>query len=167
MTKAILKYLLSLGILLLSVYSNLYAHTPQECICHSSKKTLTKSEHTSFGNVKNSQAHIIKATFSVTENESCKLIAAEVEEEKHEWISFKKYLAYSNYFTSFFYALAFGYFCYLLKKRLPLGKHSLYFSTHKWFLIFRVFRVWFKSQIFGKLKLPNLSLFYFLLPCLV
>jgi hypothetical protein len=145
MTKASAKYLLSLFILLLSVYGNLYAHTNQECNCYSSKRTLVGSEQASFGALHNNQAQFIKATLSVTENENCKIVAAEIEEEKHEWISFKKYLAYSNYFTTVFYALAFGYFCYLLKKRLPSCKHSIYFSSCKWYLRFRVIRIWFNT----------------------
>ncbi|PSR54760.1 hypothetical protein AHMF7605_15230 [Adhaeribacter arboris] len=125
----------------MSVYGQLYAHTFQECICHSSKRTLLKSEHASFGTVQNSQTKIIKATFSGTENENCKLVASEIEEEKHEWTSLKKFLANSNYFTTLFYTLAFGYSGLFLKNHLPSCKHSIYFSAYKWYLLFRVIRI--------------------------
>ncbi|KAA5546772.1 hypothetical protein [Adhaeribacter rhizoryzae] len=141
MTKAALKYFLSLGILLLSVYGNLYAHGNKVCNCHSFKSTLVSAEQSRFSAGQNTQFQSIKATLSVTESENCKIIAAEIEEEKHEWISFKKYLAQSNYFTTLFYVLAFGYFSLFIKKCLDSFKHALYFSTIKWFLLFRVIRI--------------------------
>ena len=142
MTKALLKHLLCLSILLLSVYGNLYAHTYQEGIIHSSKRAFVRNEHASLGTLQNGQTHILKATLSATEQEKFKIVAAEIEEEKHEWISFKKYLENSNYFTTVFYALAFGYICLFFKKRLPSCKYFLYFSSYKWYLLFRAFRIW-------------------------
>ncbi|QNF35146.1 hypothetical protein HUW51_21390 [Adhaeribacter swui] len=141
MTKALLKYILSLGILLLSVYGNLYARSYQECICHSSQKSVVKSEQTSLGTTSDFHSLIVKARLFGTESESCKMVASEIEEEKHEWISFKKFLAHNNYFTSLFYILAFGYFALFFKKRLPTCKHSVYFAAYKWFLLFRVIRI--------------------------
>jgi len=167
MTKAALKYFLSLGILLLSVYGNLYAANNKGCYCHSVKSTLVKSEQSRFSSGQDSPFQHIKATLSGTESESCKIVAAEIEEEKHEWISFKKFLAQSDYFTTLFYALAFGYFGLFLKKSLTSFKHSLYFSTIKWFLLFRVIRIWFKPHVAGNLTLPNHSLFYFYNPASV
>ena len=145
MLKAFIRNFLSLSILLLSVYSNLYAHTFKECICHSSKRTLIKSEHVRFGDAKSTQTKIIRATLSGTENEKCKLVAAEIEEEKQEWLSFKKFLANSNYFSSLFSALVFGFCCLILQKRLPSCKHSLYFSSYKWYILFRVIRIWLQT----------------------
>lgn len=141
MIKALIKYLLSLSILLLSVYSNLYAHSYQECICHASKKTLLRSERASLGSMHTNQTLLLKSTLSSREKETCKIIAAEIEEDKHEWISLKKFLDGSNYFTTLFYALAFGYLGLFLKKCLPSCKHSIYFSSYKWYLLFRVFRI--------------------------
>ncbi|RDC64956.1 hypothetical protein AHMF7616_03578 [Adhaeribacter pallidiroseus] len=141
MSRAVLQYLLSLCILLLSVYSQLYASTSQECICHSSKRTLARYAHVSDGIANGGSSKIIKATLSGTENENCKLIAAEIEEEKHGWVSFKKYLATSNYFTTLLYGLTLSCFGLFLKKRLPSGKHALYFSSYKWYLLFRVIRI--------------------------
>ena len=142
MTKALIKYLLSLFILLLSVYGQLYAYPSQDCICHSSKRTLVRSAHANFGTPQKSQSLILKSTLTNTETKTCKIVAAEIdEEEKHEWVSFKKYLENSNYFTSVFNALVFGYFCLFLKKRLPACQDALYFSSYKRYILFRVIRI--------------------------
>ena len=155
-----MKYLLSLFILLLSVYSQLYARSYQDCNYHSTKSTFVRSGYASFGTAQNSQAQILKSVLYSTEKETCKIVAAEIEEEKHEWISFKKFLDNSNYFTTVFYLLAFAYLCLFLKNRLPSCKHSIYFSSYKWYILFRVIRIWFHTS--GRhiqLAWPNLPLF--------
>ena len=163
MTKALIKYFLSLLILLLCVYSQLYARTYPGGIFPSSKITLLRSENASFGIGQNSQAQLLKPVLYGTENQNCKIVATEIEEEKHEWISFKKYLESSNYFTTVFYVLAFGCFCLFFKKRLPSCKRSIYFSSYKWYLLFRVIRIWFRTSG-GQFKfaLPSLILIFFI-----
>jgi hypothetical protein len=141
MTKALIKYFLSLLILLLCVYSQLYARTYQDAISHSSESTLLlRSEPASIATGQNSKALILKSVYYGIENQS-NIVATEIEEEKHEWLSFKKFLECSNYFTTVFYILAFGYFCLFFKKRLPSCKRSIYFSFYKWYLLFRVIRI--------------------------
>lgn len=141
MKKLLIRFFLSLCILLLSGYSQLYAHTYQDCICHSSKKILLSPEHASFGAVQNNQTLLLKSASSITENENSKLVATAFECEDEESISFKKFLENSNYFTTVFHALVFGFFCLFLKKRLLSSKHSIYFSSYKWYLLFCVFRI--------------------------
>ena len=143
MKKLLIRFFLSLCIILLSGYSQLYAHTYQDGIRHSSIKALLKSEHAGIGKLQNTQALPHKFSSSVTEN--LKLSVAEIEEEDDELVSFKKLLEHSNYFTAVFYALVFGCLGLFLLKRLPAGKHALYFSSFKLYLLFRVIRIWFKN----------------------
>jgi len=141
MIKAYIKHLLSLCILLLSVYSQLYAHTFQDGIRHSSIKNLLKSDHASFGIVQNSQTQVLKFVSASKEKENHKIDAAEIEEEDYEYISFKKLLENSNYFATVFYALVFGCLGLFLSQRLLACKHALYFFSYKLFLLFRVIRI--------------------------
>ena len=139
MKKLLIRFFLSLCIILLSGYSQLYAHTYQDGIRHSSIKALLKSEHAGIGKLQNTQALPHKFSSSVTEN--LKLSVAEIEEEDDEFISFKKLLEHSNYFTAVFYALVFGCLGLFLSKRLSSDKHSFKFPTCKLFLLFRVIRI--------------------------
>ena len=139
MKKLLIRFFLSLCVILLSGYSQLYAHTYEDGIRHTSIKVLLKSEHASFGKVQNNQALPHKFSSSVTE--SRKLSVAEIEEEDDEFISFKKLLEQSNYFAAVFYALVFGCLGLFLSQRLPSGKHALYFPSCKLFLLFRVIRI--------------------------
>ena len=142
MTKGFLRYFLSLSILLLSVYSNLYAYTNQDCICHSSQKTFVRSEHAArISSLHNSQALKLKSTLYGTEAEHCKIVAAEIELEEDESVSLKKALEISDFFTAIFYAQALAYLLNYLKKVLAFCKHFAYTSSHRWYLLFRVFRI--------------------------
>jgi len=141
MLKAYTKYLLSLCILLLSVYSQLYAHTYRDGISHSSLKNQINSEQARFGTGQNSPVLARKFVLSVTEKESLKIGVAEIEEEDNKLISFKKYLKNSNYFSTVFYALVFGFLGLFLRIHLPSCKHSLNFPSYKLFLLFRVIRI--------------------------
>lgn len=141
MIKALIKYLLSLCILLLGGYSQLSAHANEEGDFYSPIKNLKGSEQISIGPGQDGPTFILKPASSGTEKASFTMDAAEIIEEKEEWSSFIKYLADSYYFTVIYYALTFGYLCYFIKKYLPLSKQSFDFSSYRWYLIFQVFRI--------------------------
>ncbi len=138
MKKSLVKFFLLLCVSLLSGYAHLYAHTCQDGIRPSSLKILERSEHPGFSTVLNEQAFINKPAPSGTEKAKYTIDATVSEEEDCESISFKKHVEGSHYFTAVFYALIFGHF---IHERLPSCKHALYFSSHKWYLIFRMIRI--------------------------
>lgn len=55
--------------------------------------------------------------------------------------TFKKKLTGSHYFTSVFSTPVSADFFNNFKNRLPIGKHFLYFSSQRWFILFQVFRI--------------------------
>ncbi len=137
----LVRFLLSLCVLLLSEYSQLYAYPSQECNSTSFIKTSKESEQARLEFIQHDQPLIISSSPAVTERENAKINAAEIVEEDYISISFKKYLESSHFFTALFYALTFGYCCRFIKTCLPSCKHSIYFSSYKWYLIFRVIRL--------------------------
>jgi len=140
MIRAFLKYLLSLCILLLSVYSHLYAQTYQGFTSYSLLKKLKGSEHASIGAVQNDQAFSFKYASPVPEK-SFKVEATDIEEEDYKFISFKKYLESNSYFTAAFYALALAFFFRYIKTSLLFCKHFSYTLSQRRYLLFQVFRI--------------------------
>lgn len=140
MIKFLIRFLLSLCILLLSGYSHLHAHAYQELSSYALIKNLKGSEHVSFRTVQNVQTFISSLSPSVTEK-SFKVEAAEIEEEENKSVSFKKYLENSNYLTAVFYVLALAYFFRYIKTSLLFCKHFSYTLSQRRYLIFHVFRI--------------------------
>ena len=142
MIKTLIKYLLSLCILLLSGYGHLSAHAYKESTFYAPLKNLQGSAQVSFDFVKNDQTFIIGSSSSGTEKENCIIEATDIkenEEEEYELISFKKHLASSNFFTAIFCALTFGYFYCTFKKILPFWNRLSYITSYRWYVVFQVF----------------------------
>jgi hypothetical protein len=135
-----IKFFLSLYILLLGGYGQVYAKVYQDCVCYSSSKTIDWSEHASVDSDQNDQTLITKSGHCITENEEYKLRATDNENEDDDQLSVKKYFEACNYFPSDFYGQLPGYFFSYTIKRLPHCKHFSYFSSDT-YLKLRVLRI--------------------------
>jgi len=138
MTKAILKYLLTLCILLLSVYSHLYAHAYQELPCHSHTQRFKGAVHASLGTSHNDQGFNPRYSLSDSEK-SFRLEATDIEEEDYGFVAFRKYLESNYYFTAVFYAIALAFFFRYIKTSLLFCKHFSYTLSKRRYLLFQVF----------------------------
>lgn len=140
MTKFMVRFLLSLFILLAGGYSQLNAcHKQGETAFISAKRTSAGS-HNGIGTLHHA-INIFPGTSSANGNEN-KIEAEENISEEDESPSSKKYFEISHYFTSLFNANHHGYFLHYLNKRLPVDKHFSQLSSD-WSLqiIFGIFRL--------------------------
>lgn len=141
MNRFIVKFFLSLCVLLVGGYSQLYAYAYQDCVCFSPIKTPKKSEEANFCSIqKSSAAFIIQSAASGKEKATYQIDIAEKEIEEYESASSKKFLEISNYFTTLFDAQSVGNLFDDLKS-LPLGKHFSYISSYRCYLVLQVFRI--------------------------
>ncbi|CAN5915810.1 hypothetical protein BH24BAC1_BH24BAC1_10490 [soil metagenome] len=138
MIRSFLKYLLSLCILLLSVYGQLYAQTYQEFDRSSLIQILKGTELASYGIQQNDLA----STYSSSDRERhLNLEATDIEEEKNKFASSRKKVASSIFFSAAFFALLLAnFFCYV-KTCLLSCKHFSYTLSKRRYLIFEVFRI--------------------------
>ena len=102
MTKALFRYLLSLGIFLLAGFGQLFAHGHQGNTFHASTKNLIKSEQASLGTVYLNHALFRKSALRAAENENIKITATESEIEENEFTPSRKLLETSHFFTAVF-----------------------------------------------------------------
>ena len=141
MAQALVKYFLSLNILLLSGYSQLTASVYKENMPVNDHKG---SKHFSFGTLQSDQKFVDNSSSPSSGNEegSSKIIATEKEEEQDEdkLISLENHLTNGSFFTSVFCFGAFGCSFDPTKKIFSFYKHFTYNSPCS-YIIFRVFRV--------------------------
>jgi hypothetical protein len=139
MIKFIVRFLLSLVILLSSGYAQLDAYNRTKDSCYSSTEDLKAQAKAIFGNLRNRDS-VYKSTSSSFAEKRIRIDLEEKEIEEDEIVS-RKYMEISQYFTSFFDPYTAGYFFHYLK-RLPFCKHFSSLSSH-WCLtvIFQVFRI--------------------------
>jgi hypothetical protein len=135
MIKALIKYLLSLCILLLCGYSQLSTYTYRESTYNSPIKSLKESEHASLGNEQQDQTFITPSSPSGTKKHFT-IDFAEIEIEEEE-----EYLKGSNHFTAIFCALILGYFFRYIINDLLLCKYFFYILSNRRHLILQVFRI--------------------------
>ena len=141
MKKFIVKFFLSLCVLLAGGYSQLYAYASQDCVCFSPIKVPKKSEEANFCPIRNRPAaFVIQSAASGKENATYRIDIAEKEAEEYESASSKKYLEISNYFTTLFDAQAAGNL-FGDRQSLPFCKHFSYISSHRCYLVLQVFRI--------------------------
>ena len=150
MVQFLIRFFLSLYILLLGGYSQLSAHPSEGRDFYALIKNLKDAEQPNFDAEQDSTAFTLKAASSGTEKGSAKKtdvaeiveVEEEEEEEDDESISFKKDLNGSHYYAAIFYDHLPEYFCHLIKNRLSFCKPFSYFpSFRSLYLIFRVFRI--------------------------
>ncbi|QCR22711.1 hypothetical protein [Pontibacter sp. SGAir0037] len=143
MKKLLFSFFLTLGILLLSGYSQLYAHALEYFSPKASSQNLAASGFSSFGTDHYSQALVLlKHLSSVSEKEiHTKIDVAEIEEKDDELTFFKELLESGNYFTALVYTLTLAYFFCFIKTSLLFCKQFSYTLSKRRYLIFQVFRI--------------------------
>ncbi len=140
MIKALLKYLLSLSILLLSGYSQLTAHPYKESTFHSPIRNLNEAEHATCGIEQYDHSFIIKSSSPDEEKKNYKIDVAENEVEEEDEIVFsRKHFQSGNYAASIFFAQTFKRF-FNGKKILPFYKYFSRTLSCR-YLIFEAFRI--------------------------
>ena len=145
MKKLFVKFLIGLALVLVSGYSNIYAHEVNFA-------PAPEKNNTSFSTT--ASAYILNNLADATINPSTPVIyklndkvdISDNENEEEELstlkaVSVKKSAAISNYFTSAFYPTTPQYFCNDIKKCAPACPHFSLVGTQKLHIIFRVFRI--------------------------
>ncbi|WP_188621048.1 hypothetical protein [Flavobacterium suaedae] len=140
MRSFLIKFLVSL-IILLSGGAQLNAHTEKDMTPYSSIKSLEEAEQINLGLEYIKQDYTLKSSSPVTEKQGDKIYATDSEIEEDEVPSYKKHVKSSKYFITDSYSQTHEYFCDYTKRRLAIRKRFFYFSSYKWYIIFRVFRI--------------------------
>lgn len=138
MTKASLKYLLSLCILLLCVFGHLCAQSFQEGTGNAFVTSLKAAEHTHLSIL--SSAPDLRVKVAAIEK-SFNTEATDIAEEDEDYLLSKKLVAYSKYLTAALYALTLAYFFRHFKTGLRFCKHFSFQSSKRRYLFFQVFRI--------------------------
>ncbi len=140
MLKAFFKYLLCLGILLLGVYGYLSAHTYKESTFFSPVRILTGVQHAGIVGIQHSSDIHLKATKLDVASGHDKISPSETEVEDDKLVSPQQNLG-SSYFLAAVYAGALAFLLRYLQQILHTCKQIAFFSCHRWYLLFRVFRI--------------------------
>ena len=143
MKKLLFRFFIWVSFLLLSGYSNVYAHTP---LFESQAKNLQEHFLNDVEKVPYSIESIVTDSHAATFKQNDKTELTDSEDEEEESVSFKvapakKQAAISNYFTSAFNTKAPGYFYAETKKRIPAAGPIFLFPSQRLHVIFRVFRI--------------------------
>ncbi|MFD1187116.1 hypothetical protein [Pontibacter rugosus] len=137
-TKAVLRYFLSLCILLLSVHGQAFAQAYQHDTGSAFLTNFKATQHFSFRYLDLAPDFTVKAA-AVEKNLNAE--AADIEEEDKEYLVSGKLLEYSKYLTAALYALTLAYFFRFFKTSLLFCKHISDNSSKRRYLIFQVFRI--------------------------
>ena len=140
--KSLFRLFFSLCFLLLSGYSNTYAHPLSDLTPKTALSALEKSEKASVSILQNSRTLTIRHSVPVKENDNYRLKATEIEEENEteKSSSSKKHLSIGSYLATFFYAQTTDNLCRCIKIRLSFSKHFPFASLSR-HLEFGVFRI--------------------------
>lgn len=145
MIKLIIRFLLSLSIfLLLSGHSSLTAHIDKESTFHTAIQQLDESVNTCCDAVHHDPKLIFRGSTSGTEkgDHILEVSVVEINEEKDEWVTIKKYVESRNFFTTFFNPQLPEHSSEYIKSRLSFYKQFYhYLSPAPRYLLFRVFRL--------------------------
>lgn len=125
MTRLVITFFLSLCLLLLRGYDHQYAHANHNCTSYLLAGWHDDEAKVGISKEKNSRVVIESATTS--EKYDNNLSATETEDDD-EIVAVRRFVKITNYFTSFFYGLAFGNSGSRLHTRLPFCKHFSYTS---------------------------------------
>jgi hypothetical protein len=141
MIKAFMKYLLMLCILLSSGYSLLYAQSPAAGSFSPIQLLQDSFNGESVGTTPYDRAPVFKAVIPDAEKGWSILFSTESEIEEDELAFIKKVLETSSYFTALLYVHLLAFLLGSLACVLRFCKHLSFFSTHRFYLLFGVFRV--------------------------
>lgn len=135
------RFLLPLCILLLSIYSQVFAHTLEKRAFFSQTENLRASEHAAPGTLQAEQAFITKPSSTGTERKQV-AEAACIEIEEDESLSSRKHAGVNYYITSIFCAQVLEFFLRSnLNKGFSFSKHFSIISSCRWHLVIQVFRI--------------------------
>lgn len=140
----LLRLFLSLYLIFLGGYGQLYAHTSLGSAFHPSTNLHHKLEKASFADAQKALALARSLAPSELKKAPFKLKATqekEEEEEEREAASFKKHASGSLYFSAFFWAHTLSYFFSFSKGILPFSEHIPFISPANRQLLFQVFRI--------------------------
>ncbi|MHA6249706.1 hypothetical protein ACXYMU_17315 [Pontibacter sp. CAU 1760] len=139
MAKVIIKYLLTLCILLLGVSSHLYAQACQDFTGAAFVKSVAAAELISHVAPSKAQNPVIQSTSA---EESFNTDALEVEEDKEYFSLFKKLSESSQFLAALVHAFTFGYLFRFLTKYVGYSRqHIPFLSSYRSHIILRVFQV--------------------------
>ena len=141
MIKFVMRFLLSLCILL-SGYSPLHAaHTHQDAIGYSPIGNLILSAPAGVGTLQHGLALVIKpSSYGIDRNPIIE-VAEMMEEKNNESVPFSKHTGNNHYFTSLFSLYRLDYFVRHPKNRLASYQQFLSSSSGSLYLLFRVLRL--------------------------
>ncbi|MGV3504750.1 MAG: hypothetical protein ACO1O1_13665 [Adhaeribacter sp.] len=143
MKNYLLRLFLSLCIVFLSGYSQLYAHGIQGISHPSSGKLLQYLEQARFASPQHTQDLSARASLSQLKKAPFKLRTTLEKEEKEDEptiSSFKKYSG-SLYFSPLFWVHTLRFLFRFGKAALPFSGHFAYFPSFRRHLLFQVFRI--------------------------
>jgi len=140
MTPPLIRFFLSLGILLLSGYNQLSANAYQ-ARAGNPVKILHRLAASGIGTPENSNVWV-GAIPSASGKITDKIVdETENDDEQDEVTAFRRYLD-ANYFIAFFYTQLPEYFCHNVnKQRLPIRRHFSHYASSSWYLILQVIRI--------------------------
>lgn len=140
MFKGLIKYLLSLSILVLSGFSPWASQPLDEILSELSSDSVCIATHMDVGDLNKSS--------SSSRKENPLPLAVEIEEEEDEKISSKKRIKQiesSHFFTNCFFSSLPDFCFHSLKKSLQVRQHSLHFlsvnTLSSTYIILQVFRI--------------------------
>lgn len=142
MKSILVRYVLSLCILLLSGYGQLHAHASRTSIHSSSSGTVERSEQVSFEAPKNNLPSIRQ--LSAPDRPRISIIDAQEvrEEDEHDLIPAKKKRQFgTDEFAAVFCALTRGYFLSCIQEILPFFNFFSDTPSFRRHLILQVFRI--------------------------
>lgn len=141
MIKAFLKYVLPLCIILLAFLGQLIAHAPEGSAYFASTNQLKSSVLAGLDQVQHNHFLFIKPAGPVSKKGNYEITATEKEAEEVESTSSKKYSESSTFFTAILAGQILQYLFSPLESYLAFCKNFSFFTSHRWYLIFRVFRI--------------------------
>lgn len=141
MKKLFLKFFLLHCFLLLSGYTYLQAHVIQNEASHYLIKKSKNNQSDRLANIEKSHSNGTNFTAFEDDDDELKLRSTIDSDEEEKLISLKKYADVRNYFTTFFGNLCLKDSLQSTKKYFQDCKYSAYFTSQKWFIVFRVIRI--------------------------
>lgn len=138
MKKHLIRFFLAFSILLLTLHGQLGVYLHNGIIPNGVLTITETSVHPGLNTLHNTNDH---TSLSAKHRKSKVNTTTDTEGEEDRLRPFKKITDACNYFTKFFYAEIPGYFCLCCKNILRSSKDIFHFSSHRWYIIFSVFRI--------------------------
>ncbi|MDG3581252.1 MULTISPECIES: hypothetical protein [Galbibacter] len=139
--KLLLKFFISLCVILISGFGQLYAHSSQDAVAYSSIRSLENFTHTNYCVLQDAHDPNAVSFSPGLEKRDHKIEITESEVTEEELISFKKDSEIADYLTSLWQLNAYKYAFLNNRKTTFLDKQTSYLSSFRWYIVFRVIRI--------------------------